>query len=45
MATGAAKVAVCQPVAVSSVNVAVPRFTPAALHRCPTWVPVLPLPL
>jgi hypothetical protein len=42
---GLAKVAVCQPVAVSPVKVTVPRLPPAAVHRLPTWVPVLAAPL
>ena len=44
-ATGVAKVAVCQPVAVSLVKVTWPSRPPPASHSEPTWVPVLPVPL
>ena len=43
--TGVANSAVCQPEPVSLVNVASAIFPPLALHRLPTWVPVLPGPL
>ena len=39
--TGFANVTVCQPEAVSLVNVADARSCPLAVHRLPTWVPVL----
>ena len=45
MATGAAKLACCQPLALSPEKVTVARFAPAVVHRLPTWVPVLPAPL
>ena len=38
--TGEAKRTVCQPDALSFVNVAVASWAPAALHRLPTCVPV-----
>ena len=44
-ATGVAKVACCQPVAVSPVNVTVASRVPAAVHSDPVCVPVLPAPL
>ena len=45
MATGVAKETCCQPVAVSPVNVAEPSWVPVLVHRWPTCVPVLPVPL
>ena len=39
--TGVAKVTVCQPEAVSLVNVAWASRVPAAVHRLPMCVPVL----
>ncbi len=45
MRTGAAKVAVCQPVAVSLVKVTVPSNVPVSLQSDPVCVPVLRLPL
>src|ERR1700745_892004 len=41
MATGLAKVTVCQPDEVSPLKVAWASRCPAALQRLPTWVPVL----
>ena len=41
IATGDANVTVCQPEAVSLVNVACASRVPVALHRLPMWVPVL----
>ena len=41
IATGVAKLACCQPVAVSPVNVAVASRVPVRDHRLPTCVPVL----
>src|SRR5262249_33881981 len=41
MATGLAKLACCQPEAVSPVKVTVPRLWPVLDHRLPTCVPVL----
>ena len=43
--TGVENRASCQPVAVSLLNVTVASFVPASVHRLPTWVPVLPVPL
>ena len=45
IATGLANATCCQPVAVSPVKVAVASSVPVPVHRCPTWVPVLPAPL
>ncbi len=45
IATGVAKVACCQPEALSPVKVTDASFVPVADHRFPTWVPVLPTPL
>lgn len=45
MATGEENVTSCQPTAVSLVKVAEASGWPVALHRLPTWVPLLPLPL
>jgi hypothetical protein len=42
---GDAKVACCQPADVSPENVTVPSKVPLLVHRWPTWVPVLPVPL
>ncbi len=39
--TGWLKLTVCQPEADSLVNVADASSWPLALHRSPTWVPVL----
>jgi hypothetical protein len=44
-ATGEANDTVCHPVAVSFVNVAVASNAPAAVHKLPVCVPVLPVPL
>ena len=44
-ATGEAKLACCQPEAVSPVKVAVASRVPALVQSGPMWVPVLPLPL
>ncbi len=44
-ATGVAKVACCQPVAVSLLNVTVASRVPVLLHSDPVWVPVFPVPL
>jgi hypothetical protein len=44
-ATGLGRVAVCQPVADSPVNVTVLSRVPVFVHRPPVCVPVLPLPL
>ena len=44
-ATGEVKLTDCQPDADSLVNVALASLAPAALHREPTCVPVLPVPL
>ncbi len=44
-ATGVAKFACCQPVAVSPVKVTVASRVPALVHSEPVWVPVLPAPL
>ncbi len=41
MATGLEKVIVCQPEAVSLVNVPEASWAPLAVHSAPTWVPVL----
>ena len=41
IATGLENVTVCQPVAVSLVNVAGASSVPVAVHRLPMWVPVL----
>jgi hypothetical protein len=43
--TGLPKLTCCQPEAVSPLNVADASFVPDAVHRFPTWVPVLPVPL
>jgi hypothetical protein len=43
MDTGLAKRTVCQPVAVSSVNVAVARRAPLLLQRLPVCTPVFRL--
>ena len=40
IATGVAKVTVCQPLSVSLLNVACASRVPEAVHRLPTWVPV-----
>ena len=40
METGMAKLACCQPEAVSPVNVTVPSRVPVLLQRLPMWVPV-----
>src|SRR4051812_39757490 len=45
MATGVAKLACCQPVADSLVNVTVLSRVPVLVHRWPTCVPVLAAPL
>ena len=45
IATGLAKLTCCQPEAVSLLNVADASFVPEEVHRFPTWVPVLALPL
>jgi hypothetical protein len=45
MGIGLAKVAVCQPLAVSLVKVTAPRRCPVAVHRLPEWVPVFCGPL
>jgi len=39
--TGVVKSSSCQPDAVSPVNVPVASSVPVAVHRLPTWVPVL----
>ena len=41
IATGLAKVACCQPEAVSLLNVTDASFVPEEVHTFPTWVPVL----
>jgi hypothetical protein len=41
MATGWENATCCQPLAVSLVNVACASRMPSAVHRLPTWVPVL----
>ena len=43
--TGLENVTVCQPEALSLVNVAVASSWPLEVHRLPTWVPVLVLAL
>jgi hypothetical protein len=40
IATGLGNVTLCQPEAVSLVNVADASFVPDAVHRVPMWVPV-----
>ena len=45
IATGLAKVACCQPEAVSPVKVTLARSVPVLVQRFPTWVPVLAAPL
>ena len=40
IATGVEKLTVCQPEAVSFVNVAEASSVPLAVHRLPMWVPV-----
>ena len=45
IATGVENDTCCQPVAVSFVNVAEASSVPVLVHRWPTCVPVLPLPL
>ncbi len=45
IATGLEKLTCCQPLAVSLVNVAAASWVPLLVHRWPTCVPVLPLPL
>jgi len=42
IAIGEAKLASCQPEAVSPVTVAEDNSVPVLLHRAITWVPVLP---
>ena len=42
IATGLPKLTCCQPEAVSPLKVASASWVPSAVHRCPTWVPVLP---
>ena len=42
MATGSSKVASCQPLPDSPVNVTVPMFAPLFDQSVPVWVPVLP---
>ena len=37
--TGVAKLACCQPLAVSPVKVAVPNEVPVEVHRWAVWVP------
>ena len=44
-ATGDAKFACCQPLALSLLNVTVASRVPVPFHNDPVWVPVLPLPL
>ena len=43
--TGDVNVIVCQPLAVSPVNVPVASRWPVLVHRLPVWVPVLLVPL
>jgi hypothetical protein len=43
--TGLEKVACCQPEEDSPAKVTVASFVPDAVHRLPTWVPVLVLAL
>ena len=45
IATGLLNVTVCQPLAVSFVNVAVASRVPVLLHNEPVWVPVSLAPL
>ena len=45
IATGWPNVTCCQPLAVSSLNVAVASSVPVRVHRWPTCVPVLVAPL
>ena len=45
IATGVAKLACCQPLAVSPVKVTVASLTPAEFHSDPVWVPVFAAPL
>ena len=44
-ATGVAKVACCQPLAVSLVKVTDASRVPVEVQSDPMWVPVLPVPL
>jgi len=45
IATGAEKLACCQPEAVSFVNVTDASRVPVLDHRCPVWVPLFVEPL